>query len=638
MHTLQLLACLAAVLLVGQAFEDPDDGLLKQIKELSDEVMKNATCPDLKMGWKCGNGVCEPKHHETPQSCPMDCNDGWTPYSHQVICYPTLVAFPASIDEVVHYVHEAARTNNTLRACGAGHSTNSACCTDGILLVMTKLNKPIGITTNGDTILATFEAGTTMTDVYSYLDSNGLAIGYAVPGYRHMTLAGAISTGTHGSSPKHSSVVSSLVEALDVVTPWGEVRTYSADSADADTWRAHRAAYGMLGVIVRVTIRVQRQFQLSFSWNGELKNKDLYNAKEPVDLMAGCDYGVLHWWPNQDSLVRVCGMNTTDEPDETIRNNFICVPGQSMMSYPLAAIMQIASCYNPIKKLMEKVRHDQFTLMPYLTRKNFMGLPTPVKSGVGPSWEVMSDEGCKPEPWDHAVLTIEYELAIPMDTATEAFKFIETFLKENDLFMPMFGFFLRFGPSQETTLIAHSVGRPVVFMDFVEYHVKGPHADQYPAYNAPMLNKLVALLISKFGARIHWGKNFDFMFSKPYGINSFGDNWTKFLNVRKAADPHCLFRSTYTQDVGLAECDSTDTHAYAPPCAACAPHQNEYAPVCGKNKRTYLHACSASCDGLHALDILPGTCEDYLFYEKYHEGVNFRYAFAGQRFVKAWQQ
>src|SRR4029079_7495417 len=74
------------------------------------------------------------------------------------------------------------------------------------------------------------------------------------------TLAGAISTGTHGTGAKLRNI-SAQVEAIELVTADGSVRELTADGTPA-LLRAARVGLGALGAISAVTLRCVPAFVL----------------------------------------------------------------------------------------------------------------------------------------------------------------------------------------------------------------------------------------------------------------------------------------------------------------------------------------------------------------------------------------
>ena len=92
----------------------------------------------------------------------------------------------------------------------------------------------------------------------SILQERGLALA-AMASLPHISVGGAISTGTHGSGDAIGTL-SSAVRALEVVTPDGRVRTISADDPDFGGWVV---SVGTLGFITRVTLAVEPTYEVA---------------------------------------------------------------------------------------------------------------------------------------------------------------------------------------------------------------------------------------------------------------------------------------------------------------------------------------------------------------------------------------
>ena len=73
------------------------------------------------------------------------------------------------------------------------------------------------------------------------------------------TIAGAISTGTHGTGAKLRNI-SAQVEAIELVLADGSVR--ELDDAEPELLRAARVGIGALGAIAAVTLRCVPAFTL----------------------------------------------------------------------------------------------------------------------------------------------------------------------------------------------------------------------------------------------------------------------------------------------------------------------------------------------------------------------------------------
>ena len=124
-------------------------------------------------------------------------------------------ARPGSAAEVA----ELMRTRDSVHALGSAHSFSSIAVTPGVHIDTTGL--PADISVDGTT--ATVGAGTTYAVLGRELHAHGVALA-AMASLPHITVGGAIATGTHGSGDAIGTL-SSAVTGLEIVTPDGFVRT-----------------------------------------------------------------------------------------------------------------------------------------------------------------------------------------------------------------------------------------------------------------------------------------------------------------------------------------------------------------------------------------------------------------------------
>ena len=102
-------------------------------------------------------------------------------------------------------------------------------------------------------------AGTVLADLNEELHRLGLAM-ENLGDIDRQTIAGAISTGTHGTGARLRNI-SAQVEAIELVLADGGVRELTAD-ADPELLRAARVGVGALGAISAVTLRCVPAFTL----------------------------------------------------------------------------------------------------------------------------------------------------------------------------------------------------------------------------------------------------------------------------------------------------------------------------------------------------------------------------------------
>jgi L-gulonolactone oxidase len=140
---------------------------------------------------------------------------------------------------------------------GSGHSFTEAALTGGTMVDAGSLSGVIDA--DRDTGLVKVGAGTILAELNEELHRLGLAM-ENLGDIDRQTIAGAISTGTHGTGAKLRNI-SSQVEGLELVLADGSVRELSA-TGDPELLRAARVSIGSLGAISAVTLRCVPAFTL----------------------------------------------------------------------------------------------------------------------------------------------------------------------------------------------------------------------------------------------------------------------------------------------------------------------------------------------------------------------------------------
>jgi FAD/FMN-containing dehydrogenase len=166
------------------------------------------------------------------------------------------IARPTSEGEVVELVQAAVRQGQPIGAAGSGHSFSPVVETSGLLLDMKGVSGILS--TDSVTNQAVLLAGTTLNQLGSGLWERGLAI-KNMGDVDAQTIAGAVSTGTHGSGRQWGSL-SSTISALRLVTGGGEV--LDIDASQPDLLHAAQVSLGLLGVITRVTMDATPAYRL----------------------------------------------------------------------------------------------------------------------------------------------------------------------------------------------------------------------------------------------------------------------------------------------------------------------------------------------------------------------------------------
>lgn len=186
----------------------------------------------------------------------------WTNWVGNRSFTPRHAASARDEDEVAALVRSASRQGLHVRVGATGHSFTPIVETDGLLLDLSALRGVMGVDVERQR--ATALAGTPINGFYEPLWSQGLAL-VNQGDIDTQQIAGAVSTATHGSGTRYTSL-SGVVRGVRLVTASGELRDVGED--EPELLRAAQVAVGMLGVITRL----------------ELQVTDAYRLKEQVDL------------------------------------------------------------------------------------------------------------------------------------------------------------------------------------------------------------------------------------------------------------------------------------------------------------------------------------------------------------------
>jgi L-gulono-1,4-lactone dehydrogenase len=199
------------------------------------------------------------------------------------------------MDAIADAVREAALAGLPVRALGSGHSFTAAAATSGAALELS--NWTGVISADSDSGLVTVRSGTTLRSLNTALD----ALGLALPNLGDIdaqTIAGAISTGTHGTGARIGGLATQVV-SLDLVLADGTVVSCSAEQRP-DLFAAARVSLGALGVIATVTLRCVPAFTLA----ADERLMPLEEVTARFDEFAACnDHFELFWFPYGDRVL-----------------------------------------------------------------------------------------------------------------------------------------------------------------------------------------------------------------------------------------------------------------------------------------------------------------------------------------------
>ncbi|MES1916997.1 MAG: hypothetical protein MHM6MM_008764 [Cercozoa sp. M6MM] len=299
----------------------------------------------------------------------------WTNWAETVQCHPGHTYEPESVEEVQKLVRSALRQGERLRCVGAGHSPSDIACSDnnnsknnnnnnnnnnnrnnngggggvdaieqreicprGSHVSLRRMRRLVAVKRDLYGAVVTVEGGMHLHEVVQQLRTLGLAMP-ALGSIMAQTVAGAIATGTH-STGAHFGCLSSKVRGVVLVDGTGRVRSVgdvsvsgiehlvSSDDDGVDTdllLRALKCHLGSLGVLVRVSLRVEKHFRLHAiqvthgpymgldKWTGGQMDRRTYG---PLD---GCvDRNRTHW----TRCCRTCAASWSTRPSTRVSGGF----------------------------------------------------------------------------------------------------------------------------------------------------------------------------------------------------------------------------------------------------------------------------------------------------------------------------
>jgi len=158
-----------------------------------------------------------------------------------------------SLEQARDFVKKQSR----LKVLGTRHCFNNIADSTQDFLSLKPMDKVVALNPEARTV--TVEAGMSYGQLCPYLDSKGFAL-HNLASLPHISIAGACSTGTHGSGVKNGNLATA-VSGLEMVTAAGDVVVLSREK-DGGTFRGAVVGLGALGVITKITLNIQPTFMM----------------------------------------------------------------------------------------------------------------------------------------------------------------------------------------------------------------------------------------------------------------------------------------------------------------------------------------------------------------------------------------
>jgi L-gulonolactone oxidase len=229
----------------------------------------------------------------------------WHNWAGDQSCRPAAVELPGSIEEISEALTRAAAHDRRVRVAGAGHSFSDIALTEGVQLRLERLTGVLDVDRSSG--LVRVQGGITIRECNARLAEHGLAL-ENLGDIDVQSIAGAISTATHGTGARLRNISAQVAEITLVLADGSTL--HCAEEIDAEVFRAARVGLGALGVIAEVTLRCVPAFTLRGVDAPAPLSDTLARFEE---LALGNDHFEFFVFPHADTALTRTN-NRTDQP------------------------------------------------------------------------------------------------------------------------------------------------------------------------------------------------------------------------------------------------------------------------------------------------------------------------------------
>ena len=236
----------------------------------------------------------------------------WQNWSRTERVRPQRVEYPPTVAAVRRSVAAAAARGLGVKAVGAGHSFTGIAVAPGVLLELSDLRGLVSV--DRERARVRLLAGTRLHQIPALLAPYGLAM-ENLGDIDRQSIAGAISTGTHGTGARFGGIATQVVAAT-LVTADGDLLTVDEDE-NADLLPAVALGLGALGILVDVTLQCVPAFVLQAVERPEPLEEVLAGLDART---AEADHFEFYWFPHTDvALTKTNTRLPVDVPTAPLR-------------------------------------------------------------------------------------------------------------------------------------------------------------------------------------------------------------------------------------------------------------------------------------------------------------------------------
>jgi FAD-linked oxidoreductase len=423
----------------------------------------------------------------------------WQNWSASVKSAPQAVMKPSSLQDLANLIRTYAQEGRHVRVVGAGHSFTPIVYTDDVLISLDNMQGIESIDAEHNYV--TVWGGTRLHKLGNDLLAKGLAQ-ENLGDIDVQSIAGAISTGTHGTGIRFGTIPTQVV-GLTLVTASGDILECS-ETDKPEIFKAAQTSLGLLGIVAKVTLRVVPAKRLHYKGHRERLSSVLANLERYKQENSHFEF---LWFPNTD-WVQAKFINETGEP--VTKTNFLSTLNKIVLEnwvyWLLSEMCRIAP---PFSATCSKIS----------------------AAGVAKIDEVDYSHRLFATP--RMVKFQEMEYNLPAEHAPEVIRRIDATIKQHhiNVHFPVECRFVRgddiwLSPAyqRDSTYIAVHMFKGMAYTNYF---------------------RQVEVIHREHEGRPHWGK----MHTQDYRtLSQLYPRWADFLNIRQQLDPHGMFLNDYLRE------------------------------------------------------------------------------------------
>ena len=410
--------------------------------------------------------------------------------------------------EVAAAVKDAARDGLRVKATGSGHSFTGIGVPDGVALAVP--DDPATLRVDPASGRATVPAGMTLRTLDALLWEHGRALPN-LGDIDAQTVAGAVSTGTHGTGARHPGIAAQIRE-LEMVLADGSVLTCSPHE-HPEVFHHARIGLGALGVLTAVTLQTVPAFRLHAREAALPLDRVLGEIDELADAH---DHVEFYWFPHTD--VAATKINDRTDAEGPVRGAVAGWVGDELLGNgAFGALCRAGAAVPALVPRLNRVLASQMADAEYVDR----------------SYRVFTSP--------RRVRFLEMEYAVPRDALGEAFAGLRDAASRHARAVT-FPVEVRVAAADDIPLSTAS-GRDSAYLAVHVFRGQ-PHEAYFGAVEAVMTG---------LGGRPHWGKLHT---RTAADLRRLYPGFDEFVALRDRLDPSGRFANAHLDRVlGVAGAD-----------------------------------------------------------------------------------